>query len=512
MTRYLLYCLLALIGCSACNSGNEAQQSLTHLLPSEYFTVDTRADTLLHTAKGARIHIPAGAISSKSGHTIELEVKEAYSIADIVKAGLFTQSNGQPLSSGGMIFINPVDHPDATIVKPIGVQIPTDFITKGMELFKGEWAKDSSVNWTNPTPLIPDEQERRMDAGKVIFQQNCAPCHTITKKLTGPPLLHTTARHSFEWLEKYIVNNAEVMASGDCYANNLFKEYNGTAMTLYPALRGKAMQELLAYIDNESKRIDKTGYDLTKRRADSCAAYLKARDMLQKKRRSLVAENGAAVSIDPGTRTAPQIMEMPEDLVEPGVSSAYYNFEMKTFGWFNIDILLKGIPGYENSVLQVRVTGTVSENTQLFMIIPDDKVYLFGGLLEGSSNEYGFFTKDGNIPLPQKKKAYIMATGEANGVFLFGTAVFETSLEQQLTITLAPSDKAAFNNFTRQLEGNGFSMKVLDTRNATDIRATDKLIKAAELLKPAGLDCGCGGNDSSSAMPLPQAPAPAPAQ
>lgn len=252
------------------------------------------------------------------------------------------------------------------------------------------------------------------------------------------------------------------------------------------------MHELLAYIDNESKRIDKTGYDLTKRRADSCAAYLNAMRGLIQKRESLIAGNGAAVEMDGGTKTAPQIMEVPEDQVEATGSSAYYNFEMKTFGWHNIDILLKDIPEYVNSSLRVRVTGTVSENTQLFMIIPDDKIYLFGGLLEGSSHEYGFFTKDGNIPLPQKKKAYIMATGETKGALLFGTAVFETSLQQQLTIMLTPSDKAAFNNFTRQLQGNGFSMKVLDTRKAKDIRATDNLIKAAEQLKPAGLDCGCG--------------------
>ncbi|HEY9258128.1 cytochrome c [Chitinophaga sp.] len=508
MTRYLLYCLLALMSCAACNSGNDVKQSLTHQLPSEYFTVDIRADTLLQTAKGTRIHIPAGAISSKNGHTIKLEVKEAYSIADIVKAGLFTQSNGQPLSSGGMLFINPVGDPGATIVKPIDVQIPTDFITKGMELFKGEWAKDSSINWTNPTPLIAGEEERRVDAGNVIFQQNCTSCHAIDRKLAGPPLLHTTARHSFEWLEDYIVNSAAVLASGDCYANHLFDKYNKTPMTSFPNLRGADMHDLLAYIDNESKRINKTGYDLTKRRADSCAAYLNTLNALHRKRRQLVAENGAPVRIDPGTGRPPQMIEVPDNMVAATSSSAYYNFEMETFGWFNVDILLKGIPGYENSNLRVRITGTVSENTQVFMIIPDDKIYLIGGLLAGSNDEYGFFTKDGNIPLPQKKKAYIMATGETNGVLLFGTTVFETSLKQELTITLAPSDKPAFNNFTRQLEGNGFSMKVVDTRHATDIRATDELIKAAALLKPVGLDCGCDNSDTSTM--LPQSPAPAP--
>jgi mono/diheme cytochrome c family protein len=496
MTRSLLYCLLALISCYACHSADEAKQSLTHQLPAEYFTIDTRTDTLLQTTKGARIYIPAGAISSKSGHTIELEVKEAYSIADIVKAGLFTQSNGQPLSSGGMLFIHPVDHPDATIVKPIGVQIPADFITKGMQLFKGEWAKDSSINWTNPTPLVAGTEEKLIAAGEAIFRQNCTSCHSIAKKLTGPPLLHTTARHSFEWLEEYIINNAAVLASGDCYANHLFEEYNKTAMTVFPALRGEDIHALLAYIENESKRIDKAGYDLTKRRGDSCTNYLKTIRALRKKRDSLITGNGTKVSIPPAGADAPQMPEAPTDQVNPAVSNenVYYYFEMETFGWYNIDILTKNLPGYANSSLRVRITGAVSENTQLLMIIPDDKIYLSGGLLLGSSNEYGFFTKDGNIPLPQKKKTYILATGEADGIFLFGTAIFETSTEQRLTIALAPSDKAAFNTFTRQLEGNGFSMKVLDTKNATDIIATDNLIKAAEKLKPGGPDCGCGGD------------------
>jgi hypothetical protein len=38
---------------------------------------------------------------------VELEVKEACSMEDIVKAGLPTISDGKPLSSGGMICIKP---------------------------------------------------------------------------------------------------------------------------------------------------------------------------------------------------------------------------------------------------------------------------------------------------------------------------------------------------------------------------------------------------------------------
>jgi hypothetical protein len=76
----------------------------TDKLPSQFFTINTGQDTILITSKGAVIRIPKGAISGDE-NTVQLEIKEAYSIEDIFRAGLTTQSNGQPLSSGGMIYI-----------------------------------------------------------------------------------------------------------------------------------------------------------------------------------------------------------------------------------------------------------------------------------------------------------------------------------------------------------------------------------------------------------------------
>lgn len=506
MNKYLLYCLL-LLACIACNNRSNEPQSLTQRLPSEVFTVDIRSDTVLKTSKGALIYIKAGAISTKAGHTVALEVKEAYSIADIVKAGLYTQSNGQPLSSGGMIYIAPVNKSDAAIVKPIGVKLPTPFITKGMQLFKGEYTKDSTINWTDPKDLVPDEKTAQLDAGKKIFQQNCAACHAIDKKLTGPPLLHTTARHSYQWLEDYIVNNMKVMASGDCYANQLFEDYNQTAMTAFPTLKGAPMHDLLAYIENESKRIDLAGYEQAGHAVDSCSAYLSAVKQLQHEKDSLLLDNGKSVTVqnrdplplenDPGSKFRP---------AESVTYNSYYNFEINTFGWFNIDLLLDSNPEYLKSKLIVRVTGTVTAKTKVFMVIPQDKAYLFGVLKEGGNNEYNFYTPDDMIPLPQKRKAYVIVADESEDVLLFGTTVFETSLSQQLNVTLAPSDKEAFNRFTKELETVGFSLKAVDTKNAKDMKQVDSLLNAVAKLKPVGAVCGCGSDTSH----LPATPAPAP--
>lgn len=88
----------------ACNQQGKIVNALanTSKLPSQLFTIDITKDTLLHTKNGALIRIPHGALSASST-TVQLEVKEAYNMQNMLQAGLTTMSNGKPLSSGGMI-------------------------------------------------------------------------------------------------------------------------------------------------------------------------------------------------------------------------------------------------------------------------------------------------------------------------------------------------------------------------------------------------------------------------
>ncbi|HEX6429653.1 MAG TPA: hypothetical protein VF008_18300, partial [Niastella sp.] len=93
----------------ACNQGDRSVNTLLNpgKLSEQTFVIDISKDTILTTKKGALIRIPKGALSADD-NIVKLEVKEAYSMQDIIKAGLTTQSNGQPLSSGGMIYINAI--------------------------------------------------------------------------------------------------------------------------------------------------------------------------------------------------------------------------------------------------------------------------------------------------------------------------------------------------------------------------------------------------------------------
>ena len=85
--------------------------------------------------------------------------------------------------------------------------------------------------------------------GKALFSQNCASCHAVNKKLTGPALAGVEDR----WSEKknlyaWIKNSAAYLKTGDPYATKLYNDYNKTAMNLFPSLTDQDIDAILAYI------------------------------------------------------------------------------------------------------------------------------------------------------------------------------------------------------------------------------------------------------------------------
>ena len=90
-------------------------------------------------------------------------------------------------------------------------------------------------------------------AGKQIFNVNCASCHALDRKMTGPALRNVEARLAEDegldkaWLSAWIRNSAGVIASGDRYANKIYNEYNQTAMTAFPTLSDADIDNILAY-------------------------------------------------------------------------------------------------------------------------------------------------------------------------------------------------------------------------------------------------------------------------
>ena len=87
--------------------------------------------------------------------------------------------------------------------------------------------------------------------GKQLFNQNCAACHALNRKMTGPALAGVTARYDGdkEWLYAWIKNNQSLIKAGDERALAIYNEYNQAAMNAFPTLSNEDIDNILAYTD-----------------------------------------------------------------------------------------------------------------------------------------------------------------------------------------------------------------------------------------------------------------------
>jgi mono/diheme cytochrome c family protein len=83
--------------------------------------------------------------------------------------------------------------------------------------------------------------------GKELFNANCAACHKLDAKSTGPALRGVAGKRDKAWLYKWIHNSSDMIKSGDPVAVKLFEENNKAVMTSFPQLSEGDIDNILAY-------------------------------------------------------------------------------------------------------------------------------------------------------------------------------------------------------------------------------------------------------------------------
>jgi mono/diheme cytochrome c family protein len=83
--------------------------------------------------------------------------------------------------------------------------------------------------------------------GKEIFNTNCAACHKLDAKATGPALRGVGAKYEKAWLYKWIHNSGDLIKSGDALAVKVFEENNKVPMTAFPSLSEADIDNVIAY-------------------------------------------------------------------------------------------------------------------------------------------------------------------------------------------------------------------------------------------------------------------------
>lgn len=498
MKYRILITLSALFLLAACNNISQVANTLlgTSQIEPSFYTIDISKDNTVVSAKGTVINIPAGAIKSTSDK-VKLKVLEALSIDDIVKAGLTTTANGAPLSSGGMIYIDAEG--DASIVKPIRVSLPTDYYRKGMELYKGTDEGNGNINWDDAEPLN-DTPLTVLDKGKQLFERNCSSCHDQLVDATGPDLAYAAVARDREWLHSFTRNPNVLIGKHDPQADVSYRMWCNTAMAAYPGLTDEELDMLFGYLRNVAAEngITKEPRDCY----DSCMLHAKYVELMRDKY-ELLKGNQLPEPIKYIPDNSPWMtvsnVVLADTLVKVDQGQVgYYSFNINAFGWYNVDILLKGLPGFKDSRLTVRLVGQFDMQLHIYLVIPNEKAFIAGGLLNGSEDTYGFYERNGNIPLPQGKQAYILAMGEQGGNIVFGKTAFITSVSQELEVSLSPVSEQQFDSSMAMFNKDGVDISVQDSENAAALREVDSLMKEYRKYYPyLPVNCNCDCNTGS---------------
>ena len=124
------------------------------------FLIDPLHDTVVETHKGIVLSILSHTFLDASGHAvtspIRLFLKEALDPATIMMQGLSTRSGDQPLTTGGMFFLDARLGSQSLKIdttRPIITQIPAEPGHGNMQLYKGQRMPNGNIDWVDPRPL-----------------------------------------------------------------------------------------------------------------------------------------------------------------------------------------------------------------------------------------------------------------------------------------------------------------------------------------------------------------------
>jgi hypothetical protein len=559
--KYIIITLTLLALIVSCNTRKKTNSFFSKPgdIKADEYVIGIDKDTTLATKNGALLYIPKGSLSIETGNSITLEIKEVYTPAQMILSGLTTRTEYEQLSSGGMIYISVAKGQNVKINKPIQVAIPSGYLDKKMQLYKGEKDADGNIVWKNPVLMPENNQLTAKEEGAVLFQQKCGACHGIGKQFSGPDLAHVTERFSryerrnifYNHLVKMdttkldytqvpgiemssnLNDSSKSRESGkdslagsfqnyfteELYFCNLTKFFGSPDQSKLKHVSKKELRNIYRYIKEESNRMNLPlpVHAWLDESVDSCKTYASRLQKLNKlkqianvKRENLVDKNGRLVEVKSEVKQnikrikkwLPPLEEFEEAVTPENISSAYYQFTITSFGWFNCDMLSKDIPGVEESELWVKLTGSIIENVKVYLFLPGEKIYLDGGIGDKGTGYYAFNLTNGKIFLPQKQKGYIIGMAETKNAPAFALQEFTVNKSQEIELSLHTGAKEEFEQSVNALSLDQLKIMVRDSDKADRIRELDtKLenldneIKKTELLKPKKCDCNCIQNN-----------------
>ncbi|MCX6318281.1 MAG: cytochrome c [Bacteroidetes bacterium] len=474
----LLVQLTILFSCK--NKSNPALFTNEMLLRQTY-VINDKADTTIRTKHGSLLKIKAGTFNTDGD--ISIEIKEAFTPAEILAAGLTTESNGMPLRTGGMIYINAKQKDkQLSLVKPINVSVPNAYFDEKMKLYKGVETDSGTVNWVDPVPLDSTPQQQKYLMGKLLFKGKCASCHGIFKSLTGPSLRNVEYRGKWNDRKNLLsfIRNPSGWMEKDNYVLKLKSAYGGQMMTAFNDINEEGLDAILAYINSETKRpgaeadekrerdslLAKSIAELNQDTSSTEGMALASRtcnDDTIYIRKSGTEENTMLEGVNLSdinqllTDTLPKKAESMEGLrngfTDPNPTDGMYDFEIKTLGWYNIDAEVEGYAGTVITDVKVIAEGPMESNLHVYLFCPSNKTLSVS--YDKNTAVYTFIKINGGIPLYLGERVLAFAFGSKGGKMYYGISTFYATRSQQIKVMIHETNVEEIRKFlyTENIEG-----------------------------------------------------------
>ena len=480
MQRITTFTCFVIVFFSSCNTKIKNFQSVLtpNNIKSSFISLNADAAYTLKTPKGAVIKIAKKTFKVNPNNKVELEIKEVYTLQDIVLAGLTTESNGKALKSAGMIYINATSNGKTIeLQQPIKISIPAEDYDDNMQLFKGETNEDSTINWIDPQPLDTGLTARKLLLGERLFK-NCAGCHKPTKDFTGPPLAGCRERSpDKDWPYRFTRNPALMITRGDAYASQLYRKWKGSGlMTSFPNLTREEVNAILDYVDNQAL----LNPESVEPKSDSPVADTSKHSIPCGFDTIYYAKPDTSIMIIPAEETSlePAISNnntietdlttnAPLNFTDRSTSSGMYDIAIDAFGWYNLDVFITAYNGLTDVTVKVQLQLPIESAMNVFLFCPDKKLLTEASYKEG--NHFLFEQSNGKVPLFLKDKAIILAFGSKADKMFYGTASFNVKTEQTIIIKIKETTGAELKSFIQKNNIDGIKID-LNKKNDFEIK------------------------------------------
>lgn len=140
-------------------NGTNQWADADELIKPQFFSINAEKDTVLITESGMVIAIPEGALLENGKPVkgnVEVEIKEAINPEDILTSGLSSMSGDDLLETGGMFYFNARKNGNNLEINEnngVTIDVPTNNIKEGMQLYDGIRKEDGTIDWQNPKPI-----------------------------------------------------------------------------------------------------------------------------------------------------------------------------------------------------------------------------------------------------------------------------------------------------------------------------------------------------------------------